>query len=131
MNFLRTLSIRDVGAALKRREFGLALQIGRNLCSNAIGSRALQPCHARVGTNQARSPRCSVNRACALTQGPAADSCADLGVARALTVAIALGLQITGVYAAFATFGAWIAVGLYAVGGLTTFLQFHVVRRIT
>ena len=52
-------------------------------------------------------------------------------MARAITVTIALGLQIAGVYAAFATFGAWIAVGLYAVGGLTTILQFHVVRRIT
>ena len=38
MNFLRTLSIRDVGTALKRREFGLALRIGQNLCSNAIGT---------------------------------------------------------------------------------------------
>ena len=38
MNFLRTLSIRDVGTALKRREFGLALRIGHNLCRNAIGS---------------------------------------------------------------------------------------------
>ena len=38
MNFLRTLSIRDVGTAVKRREFGLALRVGQNLCSNAIGT---------------------------------------------------------------------------------------------
>ena len=38
MNFLRTLSIRDVGTALKRHEFGLALRIGQNLCGNAIGN---------------------------------------------------------------------------------------------
>jgi hypothetical protein len=72
-----------------------------------------------------------MNRACALTQAPVADSGADLGVARAITVTIALALQIAGVYAAFATFGPWIAVGLYAVGGLTTILQFRVARRIT
>jgi hypothetical protein len=37
MNFLRKLSFRDVGVALKRRELGLALRIGNNLCHNAIG----------------------------------------------------------------------------------------------
>ena len=67
----------------------------------------------------------------ALTHGPAREICAGLGAARLLTAAIAFGLQIAGVYAAFATFGAWIAVGLYAIGGLTTFLQFQVVRRAT
>ena len=36
MNFLRKLSIRDVGVALKRREVGLAVRIGHNLCHNAI-----------------------------------------------------------------------------------------------
>ena len=67
----------------------------------------------------------------ALTHGPAREICAGLGVARLLTVAIALGLQIAGIYAAFSTFGAWIAVGLYAVGGLTAVLQFQVARRTT
>ena len=38
MYFLRTLSIRDVGVALKRRQVGLALRITHNLCSNGIGS---------------------------------------------------------------------------------------------
>jgi len=38
MNFPRLLSIRDVGTALRRRQLGLALQISRNLCSNAIGT---------------------------------------------------------------------------------------------
>ena len=72
-----------------------------------------------------------MNRACALTHAPAADPCKDLGVVRALTVTIALALQIAGLYAAFATFGARITAGLYSVGALTTFLQFQVVRRAT
>ena len=38
MHFLRTLSIRDVCAALRRRQVVLALDISRNLCSNAIGT---------------------------------------------------------------------------------------------
>ncbi len=38
MNFLRTLSIRDVGTALKMRQLGLALRISNNLCHNAIGN---------------------------------------------------------------------------------------------
>jgi hypothetical protein len=38
MNFLRKLSIRDVGVALKRGELGLAVRIGNNLCHNALGN---------------------------------------------------------------------------------------------
>ena len=72
-----------------------------------------------------------MNRACALTKGPITDSCADLGVAHAITVIVAFALQIAGVYAAFATFGPWIAVGLYTVGGLVVLLQNIVVRRST
>ena len=35
---LRRLSIRDVGNALVRREFGLAFRISQNLGSNAVNS---------------------------------------------------------------------------------------------
>jgi hypothetical protein len=38
MYLLRTLSIRDVGNALKRRELRLALRISQNLGSNAVNS---------------------------------------------------------------------------------------------
>jgi hypothetical protein len=38
MYYLRTLSIRDVVHALKRREPRLALRISHNLCSNAINA---------------------------------------------------------------------------------------------
>jgi hypothetical protein len=48
---------------------------------------------------------------------------------RALTVTTGMGLQCVGLYAAVATFGAWITVGLYAVGGLAVVLQHIVLRR--
>lgn len=38
MWLLRTLSIRDVGNALVRREFGLALRISQNLGSSALST---------------------------------------------------------------------------------------------
>ena len=38
MYLLRTLSIRDIGNALVRREFGLAFRISQNLGSNAVNS---------------------------------------------------------------------------------------------
>jgi hypothetical protein len=38
MYLLRRLSMRDVGNALIRREFGLALRITQNLGSNAVNS---------------------------------------------------------------------------------------------
>jgi len=54
MNFPRLLSIRDVGAAPKRRQVGLALQISNNLCRNAIGSaRANFATHASAHTKRA------------------------------------------------------------------------------
>ena len=54
MNDLRTISIRDVGAALQRRQVGLALQISHNLCRNAIGSaRASLATHASAQTKRA------------------------------------------------------------------------------
>ena len=39
---LRKLSIRDVGAALKRRDLGLAVRISHNLGSNAVNAARLQ-----------------------------------------------------------------------------------------
>ena len=38
MYLFRTLSIRDVGNALVRRDFGLAFRISQNLGSNAVNS---------------------------------------------------------------------------------------------
>ena len=43
MYFLRTLSIRDVGRALRHRELGLALRISGNLCSNALNTVHYRP----------------------------------------------------------------------------------------
>jgi len=48
---------------------------------------------------------------------------------RAITVTTGIGLQLLGVYAVAVTFGAWITVGLYAVGGLAVVLQQAVLRR--
>ena len=47
-------------------------------------------------------------------------------IARALTVVAGLGLQLAGLYAVLATFGAGVTLGLYAVGALAVVLQ-HVV----
>ena len=55
----------------------------------------------------------------------------NLGVVLALTSTIALGLQIAGLYAAVATCGVWITVGLCAVGGLAAVLPYLVLRRAT
>ena len=48
---LRSLSLRDVARALKRRELRLALRISQNLCSNAVNAvrfRLCQPSHPSV-----------------------------------------------------------------------------------
>ncbi len=42
MWLLRTLSIRDVGNALVRRELGLAFRISQNLVSNRVNAVQLQ-----------------------------------------------------------------------------------------
>jgi hypothetical protein len=72
-----------------------------------------------------------VNRDCVVTHRNRVAALGDFAVVRTITTAIATGLHLAALYAAFVTFGAWIAVGLYAVGGLTALLEFHVVRRIT
>ena len=52
-------------------------------------------------------------------------------IARAITTTTGLGLHLAGLYAALVTFGAWITVALYAVGGLAAVLQHSIVRRGT
>ncbi len=68
---------------------------------------------------------------CALTLRPPEGRVRDLGMARTLAAAIALCVQATSLYAAFATFGAFTAMGLYALGALTAFVQYRVVRRLS
>ena len=52
-------------------------------------------------------------------------------IARVLTALTGVGLQLAGVYAAVATFGAWFTLGLYAVGVLAVVLQHVAFRRTT
>ena len=40
-----------------------------------------------------------------------------------VSIAAGLGLQVLGVYAIWATFGAWPTFGFYAIGGLAILLQ--------
>ncbi len=67
----------------------------------------------------------------ASTQERAVTSFGDFGVARAITVTVAIGLQLTGLYAVFATLGGLIAFGLYAVGALAALLPYVAMRRLT
>lgn len=54
----------------------------------------------------------------------------EFWIVRTITGLAALGLQGgVGLYAVVATFGAWITVGLYAVGGLALVLQHITLRR--
>ena len=55
----------------------------------------------------------------------------QFGVVHAFTALTGLGLQLIGVYATAATFGAWPTVALYAVGALAMFLQRGLMRRST
>ena len=52
-------------------------------------------------------------------------------IARAITGATATALQLVGLYAAVVTFGAWITLGLYTVGGLALLLQQVILTRST
>ena len=72
-----------------------------------------------------------MNAESALTQDLAVDLPGYIGLARAVTSTIALGLQMAGLYAAVATFGVWVTVGLYAVGGLAAVLPYLALRRAT
>jgi hypothetical protein len=53
----------------------------------------------------------------------------EFWIVRAITSATGIGLQLAGVYAIAVTFGIWITLGLYAVGGLAVALQQVVLRR--
>ena len=55
----------------------------------------------------------------------------EFWIAQGIAGAAGLMLQFVGLYAACVTFGAWIALGLYAVGGLAMLLQQVVIRRLT
>jgi hypothetical protein len=50
-------------------------------------------------------------------------------IARGITVATAVALQLAGLYATTITFGVWITRGLYGVGGLAIVLQRIVLSR--
>jgi hypothetical protein len=52
-----------------------------------------------------------------------------MAIARAITLTTAGVLQLAGLYAAYATFGAWITLGLYGVGGLSVVLQQVILTR--
>jgi hypothetical protein len=53
----------------------------------------------------------------------------SISISHAITIGVALGFQVLGLYTAWVTFGAWLTVALYVVGGLTVFLQHVVARR--
>jgi hypothetical protein len=115
MYLLRTLSIRDVVRALKRRELRLALRISENLGSE-FGALSLAQAHAFA------APPCDAE-GIMIPRG--------FWIARAITGATATALQLVGLYAAVVTFGTWTTVGLYAVGGLVLFLQQVILSRST
>ena len=52
-------------------------------------------------------------------------------IAHAITITTGIGLQLLGLYAVAVTFGAWITLALYAVGGLAVVLRHIVVGRAT
>ena len=107
---LRTLSIRDVARALQHRELGLG------------AAHFAEPLQQR-GEHGPLPPE---------TVPPFDPPGHAEGVMiRALTFTAGLGLQGVGLYAAVVTFGAWVTVGLYAVGGLAVVLQHVVLRRTT
>ena len=51
-------------------------------------------------------------------------------LAHVATSAIAIGLQLAGVYAAIVTFGVLVTVAIYVGGGLVALLQHITMRRI-
>ena len=52
-----------------------------------------------------------------------------IGLARVITLTTGIGLQLVALYAALATFGGLVTLGLYAVGVFTVVLQQVVLRR--
>ena len=52
-----------------------------------------------------------------------------VSIAHAVTIVAASLIQVLGLYAMWATFGAWITLALYAVAGVAVVLQHVVARR--
>ena len=46
-----------------------------------------------------------------------------------ISITAALGFQVLGLYAIWVTFGAWMTLAVYAVGGLTILLQRVITER--
>ena len=105
--------IRDVVTALKRHEPGLALRISGNLCSNALSTARMRLHRGIPLSSRAREGVMS----------------RVVGLARAITLTTGIGLQLVALYAALATFGGLITLGLYGVGVVTVVLQQVVLRR--
>ena len=65
------------------------------------------------------------------TLGPAmtAPVSRAISITHAVTIWVACGFQVLGLYTAWVTFGGSLTVALYAVGGLTVVLQHIVARR--
>jgi hypothetical protein len=53
----------------------------------------------------------------------------SLPVLLSISIAAALGFHVIGIYAIWVTFGAWMTVALYTVGGLTILLQRVIAER--
>jgi hypothetical protein len=54
----------------------------------------------------------------------------SFGLAQVTTSAVAVGLQLAGLYAAVVTFGVLLTIAIYVVGGLAALLQHLTLRRI-
>ncbi len=124
MYTFRELSFRDVGAALKRRELGLAARISHNLGSNAVNSARFQLDKAIPAIRE----RLKI-REFAVRQGGPETLPERLGVSRAVCCATGALLQVLGLYAGIVTFGLWTTLGAYAIGALTVVIQQIVVAR--
>ena len=59
------------------------------------------------------------------------DGARGFWIAKAITSAAGLGLQLAGLYAAAVTFGLWVTVALCGVGALAVLLQHVVLWRVT
>ena len=114
MWLLKTLSFRDVGNALVRREFRLAGRITQNLVSNGVSTVQF-----KLHRQRRVARRVLVSLA---TRTWRSGWLAGTGL-------IGAGLQLAGVYAAIVTFGVLVTAAIYVVGGLVALLQHLVVAR--
>ena len=53
----------------------------------------------------------------------------SLSALMSVSIAAALGFQVLGLYAIWVTFGAWMTLAVYVVGGLTILLQRLIAER--